>query len=154
MMEAVRTSETSVDNHFTRQYIPEDNSEHHTRRRENFKSHTVNKVCKKVGSTVFAVYLPASDTRSTSRTSQRNTTQHNIHLQQWTRITSMWDWDKWYFYVVKNAIQHTSVWFNGDLCCSWVIVQTKIRVSENISWFLTCNVCFYLWGLSLNVESL
>jgi hypothetical protein len=28
MMEAVRTSETSVDNQFTRQYIPEDNSEH------------------------------------------------------------------------------------------------------------------------------
>jgi hypothetical protein len=27
MMEAVRTSETSVDNHFKRQYIPEDNSE-------------------------------------------------------------------------------------------------------------------------------
>jgi hypothetical protein len=27
-MEAVRTSETSVDNDFTRQYIPEDNSEH------------------------------------------------------------------------------------------------------------------------------
>jgi hypothetical protein len=27
MMEAVRTSETSVDYHFTRQYIPEDNSE-------------------------------------------------------------------------------------------------------------------------------
>jgi hypothetical protein len=27
MMEAVRTSETSVDNHFTRQYIPEGNSE-------------------------------------------------------------------------------------------------------------------------------
>jgi hypothetical protein len=39
MMEAVRTSETSVDNHFTRQYIPEDNSERHTRRRENLKSH-------------------------------------------------------------------------------------------------------------------
>jgi hypothetical protein len=38
-MEAVRTSETSVDNYFTRQYIPEDNSEHHTRRRENLKSH-------------------------------------------------------------------------------------------------------------------
>jgi hypothetical protein len=37
-MEAVRTSETSVNNHFTRQYIPEDNSEHHTRRRENLKS--------------------------------------------------------------------------------------------------------------------
>jgi hypothetical protein len=27
-MEAVRNSETPVDNHFTRQYIPEDNSEH------------------------------------------------------------------------------------------------------------------------------
>jgi hypothetical protein len=39
MMEAVRTSETSVDNHFTRQYSPEDSSEHHTRRRENLKSH-------------------------------------------------------------------------------------------------------------------
>jgi hypothetical protein len=26
---AIRTSETSVDNHFTRQYIPEDNSEHY-----------------------------------------------------------------------------------------------------------------------------
>jgi hypothetical protein len=39
MMDAVRTSETSVDNHFTQQYIPEDNSEHHTRRRENLKSH-------------------------------------------------------------------------------------------------------------------
>jgi hypothetical protein len=39
-MEAVRTSETSVDNYFTRQYIPEDKSELHTRRRENFKSHS------------------------------------------------------------------------------------------------------------------
>jgi hypothetical protein len=27
MMEAARTSETSADNYFTRQYIPEDNSE-------------------------------------------------------------------------------------------------------------------------------
>jgi hypothetical protein len=41
MMKAVRTSETSVDSHFTWQYIPEDNSEHHTRCRENFEiSHT------------------------------------------------------------------------------------------------------------------
>jgi hypothetical protein len=45
MMEAVRTSETSVDNYFTRQYIPEDNSEHHTRRRENLKSHLHLDVC-------------------------------------------------------------------------------------------------------------
>jgi hypothetical protein len=41
MMEAARTYETSVDNYFTRQYIPEDKSEHHTRRRENLKSHIV-----------------------------------------------------------------------------------------------------------------
>jgi hypothetical protein len=31
MMEAARTSETSVDNYFTRQYIPEDKSELHRR---------------------------------------------------------------------------------------------------------------------------
>jgi hypothetical protein len=44
-MEAARTSETSVDNYFTRQYIPEDESELHTRRRrENLKSHSVLKV--------------------------------------------------------------------------------------------------------------
>jgi hypothetical protein len=36
MMEAARTSETSVDSYFTRQYIPEDNSELHTRRRVNW----------------------------------------------------------------------------------------------------------------------
>jgi hypothetical protein len=39
MMDAARTSETSVDNYFTRQYNPEDKSELHTRRRENLKSH-------------------------------------------------------------------------------------------------------------------
>jgi hypothetical protein len=39
MMEAESSSETSVDNYFTRQYIPENNSELHTRRRENLKSH-------------------------------------------------------------------------------------------------------------------
>jgi hypothetical protein len=39
MMEVARTSETSVNIHLrTRQYIPED-SELHTRRRENLKSH-------------------------------------------------------------------------------------------------------------------
>jgi hypothetical protein len=37
-MEAARTSETSVVIQLTRQYIPED-SELHTRRRENLKSH-------------------------------------------------------------------------------------------------------------------
>jgi hypothetical protein len=42
MMEAARTSETSVDIQLrTRQYIPED-SELHTRRHENLKSHTMN----------------------------------------------------------------------------------------------------------------
>jgi hypothetical protein len=44
MMEAARTSETSVDNYFTRQYIPEDNSELRTLRRENLKSHNVPEV--------------------------------------------------------------------------------------------------------------
>jgi hypothetical protein len=38
MMEAARTSETLVDNYFTWQYIPEDNSELHTRHRDNLKS--------------------------------------------------------------------------------------------------------------------
>jgi hypothetical protein len=38
MMEAVRTSETSVDNYFTRQYIPEDNSENS----QMFKMYTTN----------------------------------------------------------------------------------------------------------------
>jgi hypothetical protein len=32
MMKAASTSETSVDNHFTRQYNPEDNSEHQAKR--------------------------------------------------------------------------------------------------------------------------
>jgi hypothetical protein len=39
MMEAESTSETSVDNYFTRQYIPEYKSELHTLRRENLKFH-------------------------------------------------------------------------------------------------------------------
>jgi hypothetical protein len=30
-----------VDNYFTRQYVPEDNSVHHTRRLENLKSHRI-----------------------------------------------------------------------------------------------------------------
>jgi hypothetical protein len=37
MMEAVRTSETLVDNHFTRQYIAEDNSEHNMEYGINFQ---------------------------------------------------------------------------------------------------------------------
>jgi hypothetical protein len=37
MMEAVRTSETAVDNHFTRQYIPEDNSEQSVCKAENLR---------------------------------------------------------------------------------------------------------------------
>jgi hypothetical protein len=41
-MEAARTSETPVENYFTWQYIPEANSEFHTRRRENLKSHIYN----------------------------------------------------------------------------------------------------------------
>jgi hypothetical protein len=48
MIETAHTSETSVDNYFTRQYIPDDKSELHTRRRENLKSHTTKK-CLKLG---------------------------------------------------------------------------------------------------------
>jgi hypothetical protein len=40
--EAALSSKTSVDNYFTRQYILEDKSELHTRRRENLKSHIKN----------------------------------------------------------------------------------------------------------------
>jgi hypothetical protein len=39
MMEEARTSETSVNNYFTRQYIPQEKSELHTRRREYMKCH-------------------------------------------------------------------------------------------------------------------
>jgi hypothetical protein len=38
MMEAVRTSETSAENHVTRQYIPEDNSEHRRRQFSNWRT--------------------------------------------------------------------------------------------------------------------
>jgi hypothetical protein len=41
MMEAACTSEMSVNNYFTRQYIPQDKSELHTHRCENLKSHIV-----------------------------------------------------------------------------------------------------------------
>jgi hypothetical protein len=44
MMEAARTSETSVDSYFTRQYTPEHNSELHTHRRENLKSDKITAV--------------------------------------------------------------------------------------------------------------
>jgi hypothetical protein len=50
MMEEARTSETSVNTQLrTRQYIPED-SELHTRRRENLKSHMKNTyfLCKNI----------------------------------------------------------------------------------------------------------
>jgi hypothetical protein len=52
MMEAARTSETSVDNYFTRQYILEDNSELHTRRREYLKSQ-----CNNMFKDFFSLFL-------------------------------------------------------------------------------------------------
>jgi hypothetical protein len=69
MMEAVRTSETSVDNNFTRQYIPEYNSEHHTRRRENLKSH-------KFQLATIALRLLASGLSLYNRNSTRTLTGH------------------------------------------------------------------------------
>jgi hypothetical protein len=56
MMEAVRTSEKSVYNHFTRHYIPEDNSEHHTRHHENLKSHIKDSLYEEIGR-VFNQFL-------------------------------------------------------------------------------------------------
>jgi hypothetical protein len=58
-MEAARTSETSVDNHFTRQYNPEDSSEHHTRRRENLKSHLGLLFIEENAKSCFAVVMTA-----------------------------------------------------------------------------------------------
>jgi hypothetical protein len=60
-MEAARTSETSVDNYFTRQYIPEDNSELHTRHREKFKSHkTINVSFHILSDSSITITLPHS----------------------------------------------------------------------------------------------
>jgi hypothetical protein len=66
MMEAVRTSETSVDNNLTRQYNPEDCSEHHTRRRENLKSHIVNSM----GRLLYVVFDDSSLVMEAVRTSE------------------------------------------------------------------------------------
>jgi hypothetical protein len=53
---------TSVDNYFTRQYIPEDNSEHHTRRRENLKSHMY-KIRLEIDVSPFVSHGPGSSFR-------------------------------------------------------------------------------------------
>jgi hypothetical protein len=70
MMEAVRTSETSVDNHFTWQYNPEDSSEHHTCRRENLKSHF-----------------------------HTDVTAPNVCIQNKLKITNSDSFKKYYFYI-------------------------------------------------------
>jgi hypothetical protein len=55
MMEAACTSGTSVDIYLaTRQYIPED-SELHTRRRENLKSHTVITFLNNINQLIFVM---------------------------------------------------------------------------------------------------
>jgi hypothetical protein len=64
MMDAVRTSKTSVDNHFTRQYNPEDSSEHHTRRRENLKSHNVTISLSSYDQSPFCLYIKNEFARS------------------------------------------------------------------------------------------
>jgi hypothetical protein len=71
MMEAVRTSETSVDNYFTWQYIPEDNSEHHTRRRENLKSHIL--ACSSINGITIKIYCNTpTDMTVETRSSGKN----------------------------------------------------------------------------------
>jgi hypothetical protein len=55
MMEAARTSESPIDIQLrTWQYIPED-SELHTRRRENLKSHTALMAVRKKGATLMKI---------------------------------------------------------------------------------------------------
>jgi hypothetical protein len=68
--------ELIFDNYFTRQYIPEDNSEHHTRHRENMKSHIyrnclLSKTCKQyfilaLGVTLLKVLTRLCDRRAVS----------------------------------------------------------------------------------------
>jgi hypothetical protein len=60
MMEAVYTSETSVDNHFTRQYIPKDNYE-----QNNIKM-TVSRILRHV---ISLKYIAISEAERTSETS-------------------------------------------------------------------------------------
>jgi hypothetical protein len=57
MMETARTSETSVDNYFTRQYIPEDKSELHTRRPENLKSHILSLSLTEWAKIILQIYM-------------------------------------------------------------------------------------------------
>jgi hypothetical protein len=65
-MGVARTSDTSVDSYFIRQYIPEDNSELHTRRRENFKSHMSTLVCCVWNLVVLYVVTDGSEESSSS----------------------------------------------------------------------------------------
>jgi hypothetical protein len=51
----------SVDNYSTRQYIPEDNSELHTRRRENLKSHRADDVNETVVCVMFQYMYPTGE---------------------------------------------------------------------------------------------
>jgi hypothetical protein len=111
-MEAVRNSETSVDNYFTRQYILGDNSEHHTRRRENLKSHNTN---------MF-------ERRAMGRRWDRNKVRTVLFIIVWMicRFVSFR-----LFRYVHNAKRWWSQWFTtalrtsespfADNCCSWQI---------------------------------
>jgi hypothetical protein len=105
MMEAARTSETSVENYFTRQYIPEDNSELHTRRRENLKSHNkfFNPLCFKYAFN-FSTYMLASRKSCCKATSEhfnnysfpcvakqgRQTTRLLVQLTFWNVFLSVY----------------------------------------------------------------
>jgi hypothetical protein len=80
MMEAARTSEASVDNYFTRQYIPEDNSELHTRHRENLKSHKPIHVCAK---TAFFGW-PSAESMQIS--SVHNFLSFNLYFRKYFKV--------------------------------------------------------------------
>jgi hypothetical protein len=79
MMEAARTSQTSFDNYFTRQYISEDNSELHTRRRENLKSHADVKL-------VFRKSKIIKHVCAASRNSSSSLCPRTLHIETTDRI--------------------------------------------------------------------
>jgi hypothetical protein len=96
-MEAVRTSETSVDNHFTRQYNPEDSSEHHTRRRENLKSHNILWAHLFLYVALFTTLTPDVPLLGPSVAQNRSKGSHCCALILWPKVVLVQDGPKTIF---------------------------------------------------------
>jgi hypothetical protein len=85
MMEATRTSETSVDNYFTRQYIPED-SELYTRRRENLKSHISNAKCLQIRHMVSMGHVMRMGNYTQCEVMGRQQATHFVTTVSWCNV--------------------------------------------------------------------